>query len=82
MIPLHISFSFCDPDEESYWGMNGFSANRPPSLGQLAKPVRSSVKEVKVVVFIPIQASSLYTDENSASRSLISEYSFFWLKVN
>lgn len=43
----------CDPDDESYQGMNEISVNRFLSLGQLAKLVRSSVKKVKVVIFIP-----------------------------
>lgn len=60
----HHSFSFCDPDEESYGGVNGLSANRLPSLGQLAKPVRASVKEVKVVVlsrYRPVHCAQMKT---------------------
>lgn len=37
------SFSFCDPEEESYQGMNEICVNGFLSLGQLAKLVRSSV---------------------------------------
>lgn len=64
MILLACHSSACDPDDESYQGMNEISVNRFLSLGQVAKLAGSGVKEVRVVIFSPIKASSLCKDEN------------------